>query len=374
MKVLMAALLALAPAVEADAAFQAGQFDDAKAAYSTAIAAAPGDAGALAGRAMVELYENDLTAAARDARAALALDAKNERASRVLRTVAERRGAPGEFAVSQTADAVLPFVVEDPLPVVRFKINGIMANVLIDTGAPTLVLTQRFADAHQIKTVAMGQGVFAGGKTATVYGAHVDSVEMPGLTVRNIDANVLPLGGGPMRKVVPDAIVGTSFFAHFKTTIDYIGQRLVLQKMDSPDVAGRIVADVPMWFVGDHFLFAWARINNGAPELLNVDTGGAGVGLQLTKPALDRAHIQPDLAHAQSFMGGGGPARAAPFTAAVTIGDATQADLPGLYFVGGDQYRIFPFTVSGTVTHEFFKHYALTFDFARMRLVLRQPG
>jgi hypothetical protein len=48
--------------------------------------------------------------------------------------------------------------------------------------------------------------------------------------------------------------------------------------------------------------------------------------------------------------------------------------VPGLYFPNGDQYGIFPFKVAGTLSHEFFRGTALTFDFTSMQLVVESPG
>lgn len=55
----------------------------------------------------------------------------------------------------------------------------------------------------------------------------------------------------------------------------------------------------------------------------------------------------------------------------VTLGTAVRRDLPGLvgafpgWFENG-----FGFRIGGLPTHEFFKPYALTFDFARMRILM----
>ena len=73
-------------------------------------------------------------------------------------------------------------------------------------------------------------------------------------------------------------------------------------------------------------------------------------------------------------MGGGGEVSTLPFTASVSVGTCRVDDLAGVYFPHGNQYGIFPFTVAGTVSHQFFRKTALTFDFVAMRLVIdRNP-
>ncbi len=130
---------------------------------------------------------------------------------------------------------------------------------------------------------------------------------------------------------------------------------------------------VPMWLVGDHFVFARAHANAAPDGLFSIDTGGPGVGVDLSKSSLAAAGITPDAAHPRSMMGGGGPAQLLPFTAAsVTMGDHTEHDVPGVYLLGGGMEDLFPFAVAGRISHEFFRHSAVTFDFSAMVLVLAQ--
>ena len=167
------------------------------------------------------------------------------------------------------------------------------------------------------------------------------------------------------------------FLYHFLSTIDYAHGRLTLRPRSASaafEAAAQTggAAVVPMWLVGDHFIFARARVAQTPDALFNVDTGGEGIGVQLTRAALDAAHISPDETKAVKFTGGGGDARALPFTApSVSLGAFTRRDVPGLYFPDGDQYKIFPFEVSGTLSHEYFRKTELTFDFDAMKLVVR---
>ncbi len=129
-----------------------------------------------------------------------------------------------------------------------------------------------------------------------------------------------------------------------------------------------------MLLVPDHFIFARAHIDNAPEALFNVDTGGPGIGVDLTKAELSAAAIVPDVSHPGSFWGGGGITRTLPFTADVTLGRRTFRKLPGVYLPDGDRSRMFPFTVAGTLSQELFKRGALTFDFAAMKLVFEAPS
>jgi predicted aspartyl protease len=111
---------------------------------------------------------------------------------------------------------------------------------------------------------------------------------------------------------------------------------------------------------------------NAAPEALFViDTGGPGIGVDLTAASLKAAGITPEAAHAQTMLGGGGPTRALPFTAAsVTMGSVTRHDVPGVYLPDAKSADNLPFAVGGRISQEFFRHMAVTFDFRAMAIVL----
>ncbi len=348
-----------------DASFKAGDFSAARTGYVELIRNNPRDVNALLGLATIELYDNDLSLAQNDVNRVLELQPNDERAQRLQRTLAMRVGSPGEFQISQPHDLLLPFVAEHPLPVVRMRIDGTVANVMIDTGAPTLVVTQAFATAHHLSVENAGMGVFAGGRRAPVQATTVDSISADTLSVRNVRANVMPAPGPDV-----DATVGTGFFTHFLTTLDYKEHRLIFRPRDARPPA-RSAAIVPMWLVGDHFIFTRASVNDGTPALYNVDSGG-DVGVQMTKDALRVAQIVPQTDKPQMFVGGGGATRTFPFVAnVVAIGGARQRNIGGVYFPDGDQYQPFPFTVAGTVSSGFLRHYAVTFDFKAMRLILQ---
>ncbi len=373
-------VLAALSSTRGDVAFQHGDFAAALNDYAAQAVSNPSDAAALLGLGTLELYRNDLSGAKRHLLQAQRLNPNNPTIEQRLRTLDEREAKPGEFQVAmQGAQAVVPFVATDPLPLLRAKINGRDALLLLDTGAPAIGLTPDAAKRLGVASQNAGQGVFAGGKRAVVQKGWIESVELPGVTVRGVPAAILPgqfdIGGHHI-----DGAVGTSFLAQFLSTIDYQRGRLILRPRSESSTFERSAnangaAVEPMWLVGDHFIFARAKVNASPEALFNIDTGGAGLGVQLTKASLDAAAIVPDLSKARDFVGGGGPARAVPFSASsVSLGTFTQRNVPGLYFVDGDQFGIFPFAVAGTLSHEFFRRTALTFDFDAMRMVVERPA
>lgn len=378
--VFIAALLAQAapPPTPGDAAFARGDFDAAFAAYSATLSAQPGDVDATIGIGTIDLYRNDLSDARIYLERAAKLDPSSVPVRARLRALASREPSSADFTIAMTRAVVdLPFVATDPLPMVRAKINGIEGLFLLDTGADTIDLTSESAARFHIASHVAGQGVFAGGKGATVSAGRIDRVDVDGLSVRGIPTNILP-SSIDMAGHRLDGAIGTVFLSHFLSTIDYRGKQLVLRPRSASaafeaSAVSRGATVVPMWLVGDHFLFTRAHVNAGPEALFNVDTGGGGLGVQLTKSALVAASIRiPNASKSTSFEGGGGAASAIPFTAAaVTVGSTTRTNLPGLYFDKGDQYGIFPFAVAGTISHAFFRAGSVTFDFDAMKMIVQ---
>lgn len=353
-----------------DVSFAQGDFDDAFASYEQTLQALPNDVDANIGAARIEIYQNDLASAQANLQTALQADSQNGRARQLEAAIVERRDGGGTYRISFPGSEVdVPFLQTDPLPIVEATIDGHNARLIIDTGAPGIDLTADFAKTAGVASAVAGQDVFAGGKTAQVRDGSIDSVTIGGVRVRNVPTDIL----GSLQGV--DGFLGTGFLYRFLATIDYVHGRLILRPKSATtafEQAARAsgATFVPMLLVPDHFIFAHASVSGGASELFNIDTGGGGLGIQLTKAALEAAQIVPDAAHASSFRGGGGVVRVIPFTAGVAMGKTTVKALPGLYFPDGDQYGIFPFTVSGTLSHLFFRHTQLTLDFSGMYLIL----
>ncbi len=366
----MFAALLLAATIDGDAAFKRGDFAAAQSAYAATIQANPNDASAALGLTRLAIYQNNLQDAQRWLDVLTQLAPRDPRIAGNRATIAARADASIDRVAPHNGPAIVKFLQTDPLPMVAVRVNGHDAHFLIDTGAPNIVLDANFAKSLGIATSAAGQGTFAGGEHAATSKAVVDRLDLGSWQIGNVPATVLPLP----RDIAADGILGTALFAHFLTTLDYRNGRLVLEDRGASDAferdaMARGFTIVPMWLVSDHFMFVQGHAGNGPVGLFNVDTGGT-FGLQLTKASLEAASINVDTAHPQTGVGGGGTVTSLPFKASLTIGTCTVDNLDGVYFPSGDQYGIFPFTVTGTVSHQFFRKTAVTFDFVAMKLVI----
>lgn len=364
----------------ADRAFAEGEFVRAKLGYEKQIKESANDTHALAQLGELALYDDRLEDASKLFQALVLLRPDSKDAKRGLTEIDARRGSDGRYKIvfdGTTQPIVsLPFVASLPLPVVQINVNGTKVNFMIDTGAPGVVIDPALAKSLGLSISSGGQGVFAGGAGGKIEETRIGKISLGGIEVHDVPAIVMPLEGAPSPKDVKiDGIIGTSFFYHFLTTIDYAGQHLVLRpRSDSAAIERKAVqqgdAITAMWYVPDHFVFAKANINDRRAALLNIDTGGEEIGIQLTKAAIAANHVTLDNAHPGRFLTPAGEVQTIPFKASVAIGAHRISALPGVYFPSGDQYGIFPFKVDGTLSDKFFRSSSVTFDFEAMRLLV----
>jgi hypothetical protein len=328
--------------------------------------------------AQVRLYENRVDDAMALAKRALAAQPSDPTALATLNAAQQRKDAfaGNRYQISGLrSELAIPFVTTDPLPVVQVTVGGRQAYFLIDTGAPDIVVNAELAGELGIQVQSAGEGVFAGGRRAPVQRGILPELQIGTVKIANVPANIRPAGQpSPVQKFKIEGIIGTGLLMHFLSTLDYCQGRLMLRPRDASarveqTAAAKGANVVPFWLVGDHFIFTRAHLEHGREGLFVVDTGGAGFGLMATKPVLDEAGVALDPTNARTGMGGGGPVTIVPFRSGATLGSMTVEDVQGGYTPDGDMYGIFRFKVSGTVSHSFFLHSSVTFDFDAMRLI-----
>ena len=273
------------------------------------------------------------------------------------------------------------FLKTDPLPLVIVRVNGgDEVTFFIDTGGSEVALDTEFAKELGLPQFGDVQGTFSGGQNAKVQQTRIDSLALGDWTVKNLPAITIALRqlseSFGVKRI--DGILGTTLFYHFLTTLDYPQGELVLRRKDARSVqqfaaessTGSVA--VPFWMASDHFLVGWGRVETLPPTLLFVDTGLAGAGAKLAEPVIKQAGIK--LEEDKAYEGaGGGEAKIVPYTVSqLSFGDIEERNVPGLYDGPFPWESSFGFNLAGMVGHDFFKPYAVTFDFEGMRIFLRQ--
>ncbi len=280
----------------------------------------------------------------------------------------------------------IDFVQTDPLPVIKARVNGGQeVHLLIDTGAAELYLDPEFAESVGAVVSGSTTGVYAGGKQAATGQGRIGSIRLGDFELRNVPVLLLPtrrMPFGPPGAQI-EGVLGTAVLYHFFSTLDYPRGQLVLRRKTDKARAelDRLAQSpgthvVPFWMAGSHFMVAWGRVNDAEPCLLFVDTGLAGGGLTCHESTIKAAGIDLTGLPSGEGIGGGGPVKVTPFTVErLSLGDAVQTNIRA--FAGGlppdAEYR-HGFRVGGIISHAFFRPYALTFDFEKMRFLLGPGG
>jgi hypothetical protein len=378
----LAAATSSAPvSTDAGALFRQGDFPAAAAAFEARLRAQPSSRNDELGLAAIRLYENDLPAAEPLLRAVVGADPQNPRATRLLAELNRRKAEAARRATVAGGETRAPFLVTDPLPVVRVVANGTAANFAVDTGAD-VVLEPDFARRIGVKTVEAGSGVFAGGERAAMARGMLSSLALGGATADDVPVHVMNTHYAQLfPQIHVDGIVGTTYFERFLVTIDYPNAQLVIGPRSpqgsaafQTQAANAHAIVVPCYLVGDHFVVATAQVNDAPPGLFLFDTGLAGGGLMPSTELVNAAKIPIDESKAFTGVGGGGAVTAVPFVAArIAVANAVQQNVRGLYTPQGSPFEIFPCTVWGAISNYFLRHYAYTVDFDAMKIVLT-PG
>jgi hypothetical protein len=274
----------------------------------------------------------------------------------------------------------LKFVRTDPLPVVSVRVNGgHEVTFFIDTGGSEVALDTEFARELGVPQFGAVEGTFSGGQQTKVQQGRIESLMVGDWTVRNLPVVMLPLRqlsqGLGVKQI--DGVIGTTLFYHFLATLDYPRGELVLRRKDATSLqqfeasAGRSAA-VPFWIASDHFMVGWGRVDALPPALLFVDTGLQGAGVKLAESVLKQAGIKLEEDKASAGAGAGGTLKIVPYVVRrLSFGPVQEENVRGLYDGPFPWENMFGFHLAGMVGHDFFKRYAVTFDFENMKIVLQ---
>lgn len=268
------------------------------------------------------------------------------------------------YELSGPEQTVLPFLLTDPLPVVRLAVEEREICALIDTGGAELILDTEFAAEIGASRFGAQEGIFAGGKRAAYEHGRVERVTLGEIELRRVPVHVLPT-----RRFSPitagrhqiDAIIGTNLLAQFRVTLDYPAGRLVLERpaaLKEPEGT-----EVPFITIGDHYMISDQGWLNGAgPLRFFVDSGLAGGAFTCPERTLKAAGIAlPETAERGGVGGGGGPVATGVFPIdELGLGPLRQRNLTGIFFEqeNGAQERKW----DGLISHGFLRKYRWTID------------
>jgi tetratricopeptide (TPR) repeat protein len=276
----------------------------------------------------------------------------------------------------------LKFLKSDPLPLVSVRANGgDEVTFFIDTGGSEVALDTDFAKELGLPQFGKVQGTFSGGEHADVQQSRIESLTVGDWTIKNLPIVTLALRqlseSFGVKRI--DGIIGTTLFYHFLATLDYPRGELVLRRKKTAEdlkqfaaaSSGKSVA-VPFWIASDHFMVGWGRVETIPPTLLFIDSGLAGAGVKLAESVIKEAGIKLGEDKAYEGAGGGGKLKIVPYTVRrLSLGAIQEDNVAGLYDGPFPWENTFGFHLAGMVGHDFFKPYAVTFDFDTMQIFLQ---
>lgn len=398
--VLPGGIATAAPATtDPDDLFTAGKFAAADRGYARILSRDPRNARALAQRGRIALLSNKFATAERFLTAAVRVNPTDTFSQRQLAECFVRqdlaaRAVPWFRRTGDQYDAALatqygalrgppyrisgpqrtrvPMLCVDPLPGVQAAMNGRAAeNFIMDTGGGILSLTTETAQRLGLRALATSVSYPAGQTLETSHGI-LDSFRLGDIVLHDVpvvwfDLRVPRLPDGTF----PAGVIGTELIQRFLTTMDYAGRGLVLRrKTVSQQQAFRRESAggdrLPLWLAGDHVPCTLGSLNDHGPGVVALDTGAIGMGVLTTEQHALRAGIEIDYAH---------PIPAGNMTcyriqpARSNLGSTIGRDLPGL--AGAWPWRdLFGFDTLAGFAHEFFKPYAITYDYTAMTFTI----
>lgn len=379
------------------------RFNDARAAFTRALAADSGDVAALAAFGKLALFADrpaeaesllslatardpdpgalaDLYAARlRLGRYAAAAELAPQVNDQARVPMLEKLAADPPYRIASGPDeGRAPWSMGYPLPLLRVKLNGRSVLMALDTGATDLILDPTHARMANIDAMPSQSLVQWDGTRISVQHALVPKLELGGLTIENLPAGLVGLRKW-MLQVNPRAepvagVIGIGLLRRFTPTIDYRDQALVLRRPGRPYTAGPNAKRVPFEIWGESELMVYGSLNGGRRMALLLQTGIAGCGVAAPADVFAEVGIKPGKM-AKVLKGAGSVLQGAPFTGVnvpnVTVGPLVRSRVSG-WSGALEPAELWRHGVrrDAIISHDFFKDQRLTIDWEKRELVV----
>lgn len=385
-----------AQGITPDFLFSQGQFEQARAGYEATPKTSPNYPTALRQLGAIALYQSRLGEAEQLLTEAHARNPADKRSVALLAETFSREdkfaemaqllhqvGRPereAEFAlfgnaqpyrlVSNPQTVVIHFRQTNPLPAIMANVNDLVGLFLIDTGGPEIVLDPDFALAAHVQMISQDQRT----RTPGMSFGRIQRFVTPGMEMADIPALITSTKGlSPVTRGKRVAgVIGTEFLSHFRPTIDYAHDLLILEPKDSPAPPERVAAEIPFWYVGDHFLLAPGRLDQGPKQLFLVNTGFSPITFTAPDSTLRDAGIAVPTPRGPLHSPIAPPTAEFPI-ARLQVGDLQEKNLKGIFgpFPPSLENGL-GVHIGGIVSHGFFNDHTVTFDFVRMKITVRK--
>ena len=217
------------------------------------------------------------------------------------------------------AEARIPYLAADPLPVVGMTVNGRPGIFVVDTGTGEITLDREFAARARVSVYGIRTASFEKGFDEAI----LDEIVLGPVRARNVPARLGPPPSAPGLRA--DGVIGLALLARFDFTLDDRRGRLVLRRPGgNPPGAG--TPGVPAILAGEGHLLVRGKLNGSVETFVGLATGLPGVAaaasgaflqahggevreleagpLRLTRPRADPGPFPPGLDVAYGFTVG----------------------------------------------------------------------
>ena len=275
----------------------------------------------------------------------------------------------------------LSWLPELPLPVVQARVNGIPANLLVDTAAGDLVLDEKLAVAADVPHGGREQRYFAGGLPAMVTYGHVEQLQLGTFRVHDVLTQILELqnrfaGYSPLLPI--HGIIGVSVLSRFSVVLDFQQRMLHLHRaMPDPitDAVDAALNESAFWIAHNQFIVVRVALSDSAAAMWVVDTAMSGAAFAVYSAAGEVAGLTPRAGEQAIGLGGGGIVGGNPVTLArLRLGGLDRLNAEGVALDTFPLRKRFGFGIAGLLACDYFRDTVLSLDFSRMKLTLaKQP-
>jgi hypothetical protein len=300
-----------------------------------------------------------------------------------------REGLAGTLAVMGTLDAYqvvqantsveIPWLTDNPLPVIASRVNGLNANLVLDTGAGDTVLDTRFAVDAGVRLGGQEQRTFAGGMPAQVTYGHVEELLLNGLGVHHIPVQVIdiPHGLGDWFPDMPiHGILGTGVFSRFRTSLDYRRGSLRLERYGNtsetrPDSGQHDRPGAALWLAENQLLLTCVDLPTLEQGIWFLDSGMTGGAFAVPGTRVKPLRLEVDESDVLVGTGGGGTVHGHKLRVEWLRLDALCRDkLDGVVLDSFPVGHRCGFAIQGLIGHDLLHDSILTLDFPTMQLFL----
>lgn len=280
----------------------------------------------------------------------------------------------------------VPFVLDNSRPYVRVRINGHDTPLMfvVDTGASITVMSEATARRLNVNPMARGghaRAVGGGGTFPIVYGL-IHRLEIGEMKVYNVPIYIRQFrhfaesGKKDEPRVTVDGFLGLSVLSNFRLTLDYAQREMIVERPGTLDFLENLPADVsviPFRTTNGGLMSALVQLEEHSGYHFLIDSGASATVLcdDVIEKLNWKSKLLPDLK--VRVLGAAGTIEevALMVIPSFRVHDLEQRNVRAPILNLAAINETAGFFQAGIIGGSFLRHFRVTFDFQRGRLLMR---